>query len=567
MRRADCRTGNDSRLPSKLVSRPRVANKHLGNSCKTTSSIHANRILSKISDWKVEFDVMARTKQTARKSTGGKAPRKQLTRDSPKAFTITDYSGDKVIIPGRNSCSGLGIFPFQVYILESARSLASDKDFPNTLRSYIASNDACIRFNENCRWRLEVFTYPQASILDCISHHEREKYHRKSVGMGPVMLNRKELIIVDDEDWENIGLLTVEYTAQLLGRDGSEREFENHVNDHPSWENDAEELALPGLRQDLKVQRNAHVNQFAERFLQTVWDDEGHEWALSSLMERNVALGWPDDPHLLESNTLPDKPVANNITRGYLRHEKRPRLDDQDEDDEDAEDEEYNYHEWEDLMTYGERCDADTAMPKSIMHSLRPPASPTPTDMQIPELADIETQTAVDYLGFSCIDSSHVQHVASDTHLSYSLYVIGQRPEPPQSFFALLNHKLLRRIPWKLHTYNVKDLSSALAHHESEMASRPLSGRCPITYTGPREQPQSYMFLYLDEHTALDEGPKIVTQDSTKTGLVLEVLHAGGWENAAQMLFTYIILCTEAKRQVSSDLLFCIVVTDPILES
>jgi hypothetical protein len=46
----------------------------------------------------------------------------------------------------------------------------------------------------------------------------------------------------------------------------------------------------------------------------------------------------------------------------------------------------------------------------------------------------------------------------------------------------------------------------------------------------------------------LDAGPKIATQDSTKTGSVLEVLHAGGWENAAQMLFTYFILCTETPR-------------------
>ncbi|KAH0287140.1 hypothetical protein KCU62_g6245, partial [Aureobasidium sp. EXF-3399] len=45
---------------------------------------------------------------------------------------------------------------------------------------------------------------------------------------------------------------------------------------------------------------------------------------------------------------------------------------------------------------------------------------------------------------------------------------------------------------------------------------------------------------------ALDDGPRIVTQDSTKTGVVLEVLHAGGWDNAAQMLFTYLVLCVES---------------------
>jgi hypothetical protein len=488
---------------------------------------------------------MARTKQTARRSTGGKHPVKRLPSNISKTFTITDHTGNKVIIPSRYSQPGLGFFPFQVYILEDAKSLASDKEFPNKLRNYIASNDACVRFNENCRWRLEVFTCPQASILDCIDHHEREKQHRKAVGLGPIMLDRKELIVVDDENWETTGLLSVEYTAQLLGCDGSEREFENHVNDNPSWEDDEEELALPGLRQDLKVQRHTHVDHLAEHFLQTVWDDEGHEWALSSLMERNVALGWPDDPYLLGSNTLPDKPVAERITRGFLRHEKRLRIEGEDEDDED---DEYCYQEWEDLITYGERCDSDTAMPKSIIHFMRQSASPDHASMPNLDLVDIEAHEAVDSVRMKCVDCSHVEYATLDNHFSYSLFIIGQRSEPPQLFFALLNRKLLQHVPWKLHIYYVSSLLSALSHHQDGMAGRPLSGRCPTTYAGPPEQPQSHIFLFLDGYTALDAGPKIATQDSTKTGSVLEVLHAGGWENAAQMLFTYFILCTETPR-------------------
>jgi hypothetical protein len=488
---------------------------------------------------------MARTKQTARKSTGGKHPIKRLPSNISKTFTITDHTGIKVIIPSRYSQPGLGYFPFQVYILQNAKSLASDKEFPNQLRNYIASNDACIRFNENCRWRLEVLIEPQASILDCINHHEQEKQYRKAVGLGPIMLNRKELIVVDNENWEATGLLSVEYTAQLLGRDGSEREFENHINHNPSWEDDEEELALPGLRQDLKVQRHSHVDHLAEHFLQTVWDDEGHEWALSSLMERNVALGWPDDPYLLGSNTLPDKPVAERITRGFLRYEKRPRLEGEDED---VDDDEYNYHEWEDLITYGERCDSDTAMPKSIVQCMRRPASPIHTSMQTLDLTDIEIHEVDDVLGTKCFDCSHVQYTALNTHFSYNLCIIGQRSEPPQSLFALLNRKLLQRVPWKLHIYYVPSLSSALAHHQDEMARRPSSDRYPTTYAGPPEQSQSHIFLCLGDHTALDAGPRIITQDSTKTGSLLEALHTSGWENAAQLLFTYFMLCAETPR-------------------
>jgi hypothetical protein len=496
---------------------------------------------------------MARTKQTARESAGGKAPRKQLSGAISESMTITDHTGNKVILSSRSAGSGLGFFPFQVYILETAKTLTTDKEFPIKLRSYIASNNACIRFNENCRWRLEVFTCPQATILNCIYHHEREKAIRQSVGLGPILLNRKELIIVDTEDWETTGLLAVEYTAQLFNRDGSEREFENHVNDHPGWEDDEEELALPGLRKDLVVQRHPHVDQFAEHFLQKIWDDEGHEWALSSLMERNVALGWPDDAHLLESNTLPYKPVAKQITRGYLRHEKRPRLDDEDED---CEDEWFSYEEVEDIITYGEKCDSNTGMPKSILHWMRQPTPSSENSMHVPDLVDIEVREYIDGLRTRCVDCSHTAHVSSTTHFSYNLYIIGydRRKEPPQALFALLNQKILKRIPWKLHIYKVWDLSMAISHHTAEMARRPFSGRLPVGYAGFPEQPQSHIFLYIDERTPLDAGPKVVTQDATSTGMVLDVLHAGSWQNAAQMLFTYLILCDETPTQVPPSL-------------
>jgi hypothetical protein len=491
---------------------------------------------------------MARTKQTARKSTGGKAPRAYFTGNTPpKPMTITDHTGHKIIFPGCYPPSGLGFFPFQVYILDSAKSLATDAEFPMNLRGYIMSNDACIRFNENCRWRLEVFTCPQATILDCIHHHEKEKAVRKSVGLGPIMLNRKELIVIDTEDWETTGLLTVEYTAQLLGRHGSERDFENHVYDNPSWEDEEEELALPGLRKDLVVKRYPHINEFAGNFLQKVWDDEGHEWALSSLMERNVALGWPDDAALLESNTLPSRPVAEQITKGHLRHEKRPRLGDEDE-DEDCEDEWFSYEGIEDVITYGEKCDKETGIPKSILHAIRHPVTPIAASIQIPGLFDIEIRETVDGVGVKCVDCSSAIHAASEKHFSYNFYIIGRKTELPQALFALLNQKHLKRIPWKLHFYNMPDLSAALSHYTDEMVRRPDSGRSPVSYTGLPDQPQSHVFLYLDENTPLDAGPKIVTQNSMKTGVVLEVLHAGSWENAAQMLFTYLILCTESSR-------------------
>ncbi|CAD0090808.1 unnamed protein product [Aureobasidium vineae] len=365
------------------------------------------------------------------------------------------------------------------------------------------------------------------------------------------MLNRKELLVVDEVEWEIKGLLSVEYTAQFLGRDGSEREFENHVNDHPSWRDDDEELALPKLRKDLTVLRYPNVNQLAEGFLQIVWDDEGHEWALSSLMERNVALGWPDDPNLLESNTLPNKPVPRQITRGYLRSEKRPRISAEDDDEDDDCDQFTDYLESEDIITYGERCDPHTAIPKSVAHFEKPPVPPMPTDIERTisvMTAYVEVDEVIDSIGRKCVDCNHVRRPTDKTHFSFNLYVIGQRPESPQLFFTLLNQRILEYIPLKLHVYVVPNLSTALSHHEDEMATRPLSGRLPINYAGLPEQPQSHVFLYIDEHMMRHKGPKVVTRDPAMEGPMLEVMHAGSWGSTAEMLLTYFTLCTETPK-------------------
>lgn len=496
---------------------------------------------------------MARTKQTARKSAGVKPPRKQLSSSTFKPWTIIDHTGNKIAFSRKISHREFGFFPFQVYILATAASLATNIDFPDRLRDYIIANNGSIRFNENCDWRLEIFSVPQSSILDCIKHHEQEKRYRKSLGKGPIMLNRKELLVVDAVDWETKGLLSVEYTAQLLGRSGSEREFENHVNDRQSYQDgEEEELALPGLRQDLVVKRHPHVDQLAERFLEFVWYDEGHEWALSSLTDRNVALGWPEDPRLLELNTLPDKPVARQITRGYLHTEMRSRSDDECEYEGDEGDQFTNYLQWEDIITYGERCDPDTGVPKSIAHTMKSPPSATCTLVSTIMSNDVEAHEVIDRTGKKCVSCSHITHDSCNTKLSYTLYVIGQRAESPQTFFTHLNRKLLRSVPWMLHVYFVPDLASALSQNGDEMASRPVSGRLPTSYAGPPDRLQSHVCLYIDEHMAWEAGPNIITRDVATAGAELEVMHAGGWDNAAQMLFTWLVVCAETPKYAAS---------------
>ncbi|THY72536.1 hypothetical protein D6C86_05853 [Aureobasidium pullulans] len=493
---------------------------------------------------------MARTKQVARKSIGDKAPRRRLTRESPKTLTTFDHTGNNILLLGErmSSHSGLSAFPFQVYILSAAADLATDDEFPDKLGDYIQGNDACIRFNENCRWHLEIYTLPQASILDCINHHEREKHHRKLLGRGPVMLNRKELLVVDNLHWESKGLLSIEYTAQFLGRDGSEREFENHVH-HESGLDEGEELALPNLRQDLVVRRHRDADALVE-VLNFIWYDEGHEWVLGPLMERNIALGWETDPDLIRYNTLPSTPVAKNITRGYICGEKRPREDyeDENQDEDDEDDEIFSKFDVEALATYGELCDPETAVPKSILHVIRRSIPSEPEVLLSLDLPNINIHESVDSVGTRCFDCQHISHTSSPVHFSYNLYVLGKKTYSPDTLFALLNCKFLAPLPWMLHVYEVGNLPEALSHYSTEMATRDVSRRLPRSYARPPEQPLPHVFLYIDEHTSQETGPRIVTMtdnNSTSPGTALKVTFPGGWEDAAQMIFTYIVLCAE----------------------
>lgn len=436
-----------------------------------------------------------------------------------------------------------------------------DDAFPSKLEQYLHSNDAAIRFNENCDWRLDIYTLPQASILDCIEHHEREKVYRKQRGRGPIMLNRKELLIVDGYDWEAKGLIAVHYTAELLGRDASERKLENHVNDPlPGWGYEEEEQQiLPGIRQDLVAERHKDANSLAENVLQFVWYDEGHEWCMHSLIERNVAMGWPYDAYLLELNGLGDAPLPANITRGYLPSETKPRLEEEEENDDD---ETMNVVDLEDRVTFGERCDPETGVPLSIVLPSRPCTAADYLLLPVYDLASITTTEGVDAVGLTCTNCNRSCQTLSPAFFSYNLYVVGDTSQSPQVLFALLDQGLLKRVPWCLHVYHVCSLYKALEHFDIEIAERSSHGRRPLSYVGAAateqphaHQPQSHIFVYLDANAPLQAGPRVVTSNSTSTdsGIKLDVLHTGGWDNAAQMLFTYLLLCIETPGYVSLD--------------
>lgn len=356
------------------------------------------------------------------------------------------------------------------------------------------------------------------------------------------MLNRKEFLVIDSVEWETKGIIAVDYTAQMLGRDGSERDLENHVKDRSShWPDDEEEVALPGLREDLHADRH-DTNSLAERVLEFIWYDEGHEWQMPGLIERNVAMGWPSDPYLLELNGLGNAPSREKITRGYLPTETRPRGEDECDVDED--DEITSNFDFEDHRTYGERCDPETAIPKSILQADKPTNHPKHGNIPFADVANILVEETVDNQGVDCTTATYHRQPVPDKSFSFSLYITGEDSLIlPTTLFSLLNRGMLAHVAWCLHVYALPSINDAITHFIQEMAGREADRRRPMSYAGGLKQPKSHIFICLNRSVS----PRMITSNSVipNFGPEFEIFDTGNWVNAAQILFTYHLLCSE----------------------
>ncbi|KAF2087751.1 hypothetical protein K490DRAFT_41574 [Saccharata proteae CBS 121410] len=125
---------------------------------------------------------MARTKAQARKSTGGRAPRKQLAGRSEGTITYPDHSGRPVTTIYNSSSQIKDIIPklsFHIYPLSSMTDSAT-----HIGTRFLASDGISGWGNARNWWpRVDVYA-PMASVDECMAHHVKEKEFRKRRG-GP----------------------------------------------------------------------------------------------------------------------------------------------------------------------------------------------------------------------------------------------------------------------------------------------------------------------------------------------------------------------------------------------
>ncbi|KAK6003398.1 hypothetical protein QM012_009169 [Aureobasidium pullulans] len=181
---------------------------------------------------------------------------------------VNAIDGWKMAWPRKDGdSSALPPFPFHVYLIHSARTTAVDEILADKLVYCLSQDMLC----DPC-WHIEVAVPVQDNVFACIDHYEQEKILRKAGSQAPYMPDKNCLLVVDTDNWEVEGLLSVQYTR--------------------------EDTQLP---HDVNAERFKSWNHLAT-CLREQWSDQGMTTIEELLDGQNLARGWPIDLNLYPEN-------------------------------------------------------------------------------------------------------------------------------------------------------------------------------------------------------------------------------------------------------------------------
>ncbi|KAI5194102.1 hypothetical protein AUEXF2481DRAFT_33263 [Aureobasidium subglaciale EXF-2481] len=378
--------------------------------------------------------------------------------------------------------SPLPPFPFHIYLIRGATSLNVTGVLTDKLLCYISGwQQLC----DPC-WHLEVFTTVQDNVFACIEHYEQEQTSRRLDCEKPYMSDKTCFLVVDSDEWEDEGLLCVEYT------------------------NDAH------LPYGVKAERYKSWDSLATR-LREQWSYQGMTTIEELLDERNLARGWS-----IDLNLYPDSGPEKSVNGMSL-------IDDE---------------------------QASTALHPSALN-----------------VADLVTVLSADVDGVveeprqdSRGNYTALKHASSEPPLFvFCLFVLGRDISSSErlSVFARLNSGLMAGVSWSLHLYSNATMSSASSIFARDMASRNSSAgttKHPSSYAGTPQQNYKHVYMYLaatdspsfvlsvpisDHVTSLPSDVSSTAGESDSIDLI--TFNPGSWDLAADMLHTYLVVCSEAQ--------------------
>lgn len=167
---------------------------------------------------------MARTKQTARKSTGGRAPRSSSY--EPSFHVFGDHAGNPVITTysSYGAEKHVSRLSLHLYTLSTMKESA-----PDLCKLFLQIHGLTSWGDAANYWpRVDVYEKPLDSLEDCMQHHRVEKEFRNKTGGPHIVPNwsrresysyrtyRNVIFVIDKDcsDWQmvlNKGLLSVQF--------------------------------------------------------------------------------------------------------------------------------------------------------------------------------------------------------------------------------------------------------------------------------------------------------------------------------------------------------------------
>ena len=389
---------------------------------------------------------MAHVLQTARKSTGGKAPRKQLRsrNHEPSSKVIQDHTGNDVTLAWvPNAWDKSDVFPpfgYQVYLTNTGKKTALVPDFPLAFAQWIEKLGRIGDGNALCHF--EVYSKPFRNVLDCVAHQRKEVAWRNRNGLFPRMVSTWNngtptgyagfIIVVDSDDWQEEGIIFVSFNPVEYLVPGNLSYFD-------LWDQ------IEGDIDVIRATKESDIRSVTPQ-LKDRWTNAGHEWTQDDLQRRNnggfsPALYPAIDPASHADADGDGLEAFDTAIGGELVNANIATLsldDDQ----------------------------IDQSRIKDTFHidDLWQPAS---------SFTKLRAETYTDDAGQDVTSVWHNLHGGIRPDFAVTLYLMTSDKYAPEAIFDALNSGLLKETPWTLDVVQVNGpLSDVLEHHTRESYRR-----------------------------------------------------------------------------------------------
>lgn len=448
-------------------------------------------------------------------------------------------------------------FPFQVYVLASAKKTLGDCEFPNKFVERIV-NLNCLHDKES-HVHFEFYRSRFNNVLSCTAHQQKEIESRNRNAVWPRLIPNWDLrarmgypgfiLVIDRDDWQANGVLVVHFD----GRHGASMGYD-----------------APGGEDSILWAERMYSPDCLGCWISSVWSEAGGTWTQSNL---------------------------DGYNKGQTSPVLYPALDPSAHEDAEHDD-------IQDDHSVSEQSAGSESMASG-------PLRPQIPEVDIRDLMkaakDLEGSTTTTYEGHAGWETTSVwRQSLSKTRppFAFTLYLPSDSlPFAAEALFACLDRELLSTAAWTLDVIrNVPNMQSALHHYSHEKRYRapektamriewarmllnkicapwlpeelvqiiedmlvPL--HCP-NYSAPPDRVFHDMFLYLDPSAPL-MGPKIVYSNHFQEDidpefqrrrrhkepvLKLHVTDLGSWRLVSDELHILWSLCSPRLKIATTDL-------------